>query len=246
MKLIILGSGTINSSPVRNASGYILIHGSGLALMDCGPGILTQIKKAGFDPLTIDTIFLSHFHLDHCADVFPLLLHRYLQQATSNQNLTITGPAGLKQWFSSQSALQGEWLQQSLPRLWEYRGKNFVWAGIPVAAHRTLHTDNSLAFRFETGQGFFYSGDTGLSDGLIRFASNTGQALLECSFPDAMKKTGHLCPSECADFAIRAKIKNLILTHIYPENDTKDLKQRMDKEYNGPIFIAQDFETYEL
>jgi len=214
--------------------------------MDCGPGMLVQIKKAGMDVINLDTLFLSHFHLDHCADVFPLLLNRYLQNVHSNQKLTIVGPPGLNHWFTTQTSLQGEWLQQSLPRLLEWKGNDYIWAGIPVSAHRTPHTENSIAFRFKGKYHLFYSGDSGLSDALIQFATESDWALLECSFPDHLKKEGHLCPSECASFANRAKIRKLILTHIYPENDTEDLEQRVGQTYSGPIIIAQDFATFEI
>ena len=214
--------------------------------MDCGPGILVQIKKAGMDVMTLDTIFLSHFHLDHCSDVFPLLLYRYLKDANSNQQLTIVGPKGLKHWFSTQASLQSDWLQQSLPRLWEWDENDYIWAGIPVSAHRTMHTENSLAFRFKGKHHLFYSGDSGPSDALIRFAFESDWALLECSFPDYLNKDGHFCPSECASFANSAKVRKLILTHIYPENDTEDLGQRVGQMYMGPITIAQDFASFEI
>lgn len=246
MKLIILGSGTINSAPKRNASGYLLFYKSRIALMDCGPGILVQLKKTGTDVLSIDTLFLSHFHLDHCADVFPLLLNRYLQNSLSNQNLTIVGPPGLDHWFKTQASLQGEWLHQSLPRLWEWNDDDFMWADIWVSACKTNHTENSIAYRFQDKHSFFYSGDTGLSNDLIRFADGVDCALLECSFPDHLKKVGHLSASECGSFAKAAAVKKLILTHIYPENDSDDLAQRVGHSYSGLIVVAVDFIAFEV
>lgn len=246
MKLTILGSGTINSAPKRIASGYLLSHNLHTALMDCGPGILIQIKKNGTDVLNIDTLFLSHFHLDHCADVFPLLLNRYLEDTECNQKLTIVGPIGLKHWFETMASLQGSWLHSSLPRLHESNHNFYNWAGLTVTTCLTQHTNSSIAFRFQGEKTFFYSGDSGLSGGLIKFAKDTDSALVECSYPDHQKKEGHLTASECASFASRAQIKNLILTHIYPQNDSDDLLQRVGETYSGPIVVATDFATFEV
>ena len=108
MRITILGSGTMASDDKRNPSGYLLRNHQEIALLDCGPGIIKQLKLACIDPVRVNQVFLSHFHLDHCADVFPLLLNRFLLDARSNDSLTIYGPVGTKTCVSTvQGAVVG-------------------------------------------------------------------------------------------------------------------------------------------
>ena len=77
MKINILGSGTMLSDSKRNPSGYLIKHNKHFAVLDFGPGILRQLKSLPVNLLSIQTVFISHFHLDHCADLFPFLMNRY-------------------------------------------------------------------------------------------------------------------------------------------------------------------------
>jgi len=246
MRLIILGSGTLASGQNRNPSGYLIRHRDKTGLLDCGPGVLKQLKKYNQNILDIDTIFLSHFHLDHCADVFPLMLNRFLLDSKANRNLTIAGPPGLTEWFNLQASLQGKWLQQEQPSLLELLDTGFKWAGIEVVAHPNEHTASSIAYRFWGRQHLFYSGDTDYFTPLVSFAYGTHIALIECSMPDELKTEGHLTASETGRFAKEAQVSKLVLTHLYPQNDTADLKQRVAASFDGKIIIAEDFMDLEV
>ena len=113
MKVTILGSGTILSPSKRNPAGYLLEDINNFALLDCGPGILRQLDQINFNVLNLNSIFISHFHLDHCSDVFAVLMRRYLVNKNANKNLKIVGPDGLKRWFNTILKTQGTWLSQN-------------------------------------------------------------------------------------------------------------------------------------
>ena len=65
-------------------------------LFDCGCGILQRIYESGYDHRDIDTIFLTHLHLDHVSDLLGLLKANWLVGLTQAQ---IYGPAGTVEWF---------------------------------------------------------------------------------------------------------------------------------------------------
>jgi len=241
MDITILGSGTLLSGPHRNPSGYLLCRNSDTALLDCGPGILRQLKVLNINLLSVRTILLSHYHLDHCSDVLPLLMNRYLLQREANTNLSIIGPPGLKNWFAAMASSQGAWLLNALPKLIETGPDMMNWADIPFQACPTEHTESSVGYKFSGSESFFYSGDTDFNADLVSFASGVHTAILECSHPDNHPQAGHLTPSSAARFAARAGFSRLILSHFYPENDPPRIGDNMRYTFSGQILIAEDF-----
>ena len=246
MHVKILGSGTILSNS-RNSSGYLINIQNNLALMDCGPGILNKLVSLNIDPLSLSSLFLSHFHIDHYSDVLPVLMRRYLKNQQINRNFTIFGPVGLKYWFEIQSRLHGDWFSDNKPRLIEMHISEQKWAGWTVKSYPTRHTQNSIAFKFlKDGKSFFYSSDTDYDDALVNFAEKAQWAILECSHSDQNPVKGHLTPSTVAKFINNAALKNTVITHIYPENDTADLLERIQVFSDRDIQIGYDFMELEI
>jgi len=241
MKIKILGSGTVLSDKKRNPAGYLLENEHSFALIDIGYGIIRQLIAIDFNILKIGTIFISHFHLDHCSDLLPFLQRRYLLDNFSNENFVVFGPVGLRSWFGGQSTLQGKWLTEHQPKLIEFQDEAIFWNNLEIKVMLNKHMDNSLSYRINGRKSLFYSSDTGFNEDLIPFAKNSDVAIMECSFPDEKEVDGHLTPSSVGYIAEKSNIKKLIISHIYPENDTDDLKDRVGKYFSGEIIIANDF-----
>src|SRR5512145_1649585 len=100
MRLHVLGCGDAFGSGGRNQSGYLVEATDRLFLLDCGPTTLLAMKRAGFDPLALDTIFLSHLHGDHFGGI-PFFFIEYLYQRSRSQPLHIAGPVGTEQKVSA-------------------------------------------------------------------------------------------------------------------------------------------------
>ena len=247
MKINVLGSGTILSGVERVPAGFLLSRKNSYALLDCGPGVLYQLKKLNIDILRLDTILLTHFHLDHCADVFPLLMNRALLNARVNRHLRIIGPPGLKEWFTLIAQTQGSWLAQGMPVLVELADKPVSWSGFKVRYWPNGHTAHSVSYRFEKDDSaVFFSGDCGYSEELVAFARGADLAFVECSYPDEAPQQGHLTPGQVAALAQRAGFGRVVLVHIYPENDRPDLLNRVKKAYTGKVIVGQDLMDFDL
>lgn len=246
MKITVLGSGTILSMPKRKPSSFLLEQDGQLALLDMGPGILHQLAVLNIDYLKPESIFLTHFHLDHCSDVFPFLMSRYLLHNESNVRLKIFGPAGLKHWYDINSSLQSKWLSQCQPKIVEIRDKEIHWANYQVKTFPTEHTKESIAYRFEGERSVFFSGDTGFIEELVQVANGVDLGILECSHPDNKPVAGHLTPKQAGRFARQANFKELGICHMYPKNDRFDQAELIAKEYDGHIIILKDLMNLEL
>ncbi|WP_456442676.1 MBL fold metallo-hydrolase [Caldithrix abyssi] len=246
MKLTVLGSGTMTSPPKRTPAGYLLEHNDDYLLVDMGPGIIRQLKCMEIDLLQINNIAISHFHLDHCSDLMAFLMNRFLLQENANQDLTIFGPTGLEAWFSAQAQWQGAWLHNARPRLIAFDHQPVQLGSWQIIAALNGHTDNSMSLRIANGATLFYSSDTGFQEELVPLARDVDLAIIECSLPDHLKIAGHLTPSDVARFSNLAKLQRILATHIYPQNDTPDLKQRIQRHFAGEVIIASDFLTLYL
>ncbi len=239
LDIIILGSGTLSSLPWRNPSGYFLQNGNRRAIMDMGPGILRRISQAGINVTDIDTVFLSHFHPDHCADLIPFLLSRFLADPDCNSRLQVVGPAGLSDWFEYTVRDQGRWLERR-PLLLEPGESGLDWAEYRIRAFPTGHTSAAVAFRFDGEISFFYSGDTPFSEPLMDWLKGCRYGILECSFPETREQAAHLSARQAGLFAARVGLERVYLTHIYPENDTIDLALRVARYFGGQVVVTED------
>jgi ribonuclease BN (tRNA processing enzyme) len=96
------------------------------------------------------------------------------------------------------------------------------------------------------GTSVVYSGDTDFSDNLVALSQNTDLLICEAALPDSLKVKGHLTPSLAGQIASNAQVKQLVLTHFYPECDDVDIEKECRKTYSGPLIIAEDLITIEL
>ena len=80
-------------------------------LLDTGYGTLGNALKMGIDPTQIDIISLSHFHIDHAADLAPFIHARErlaMKQGKTLGKLLVYGPVGTEDLFWGQEPLFGD------------------------------------------------------------------------------------------------------------------------------------------
>src|SRR5688500_284305 len=73
MELVVLGSGTSIPHPECSSSVYWLRASGGTVLLDCSASAIWRILEEGLNWTDLDAIWISHFHLDHCGGLAPLL-----------------------------------------------------------------------------------------------------------------------------------------------------------------------------
>ncbi|MDF1665127.1 MAG: MBL fold metallo-hydrolase [Planctomycetota bacterium] len=241
--ITILGSGTALATPLRNCPSY-LIRSSQSTLLDCGSGTMKQLAVNNQDFHKVHNIFLTHPHLDHVADLAPLLFARRNPDLLESAKLEVTGWPGFKDHYQKLIDLHGRWVQdkRQLLSIQESDQNTQIRDDFKITSQRVDHMPGALGYRiqFNDGPSLAYSGDTDLCDAIVSLAQDIDVLILECSFPDHLKVKGHLTPKECGQIARQAKCKTLVLSHFYPVCDDHDIEAMCRKQWDGELILAED------
>jgi ribonuclease BN (tRNA processing enzyme) len=247
MNLVVLGSGTGWVRLERNAPGYLVEKEGFVLILDFGPGILKQILKIGKKLEDISAIFLSHFHPDHTAELIPFFFAtRYNLGYFRTEPIYLFAGKGFIEFYKGLKSAYGKWVEppEGLLVIKELPiEKNYQFEIGPFKAKifPVKHNPESIAIRLESeGKSLVYSGDTGYCENIVELAEGADVLILECSNLGEVRAEHHLSPEEAGMIAEKARVKKLIISHIYPHSDVPELKDLAKKEFSGEIIIAKD------
>ena len=236
MKLTVLGSGTSVPHALRSSSGYWLETNSGSLLLDCSASAIHRAAQENFDWANLDSIWISHFHLDHVGGLAPFLFGMKHAPVTQSRKkpLRIFGATGLRRLLDAFSEANAyDLFAQPFPlEIHEIESleKFEILPGLEGVAMSTPHTEESQALHVREGEKtFVYSSDTGSSDPLAAFARRVDLLLLECSFVKEKPVEKHLELAEAIRLIRMAEPKTTVLTHLYPEWDEVNFENEVKK-----------------
>jgi ribonuclease BN (tRNA processing enzyme) len=195
-------------------------------------------------------VVLSHFHPDHFGEL-PMLVYalRHTTVPARTEPLVILGPPGTVRLVKSLAEGFGPWLlDPGFPiGVLDVRDTE----GFPLDGEVTLatfpvpHTAESVALGITAPEGrLVYTGDTGPSPELARWAWECDLLLAECSLPETMAIDGHLTPERAGELAKAAHAKRLVLTHFYPPVETSDPAAIAAQHFGGPVTAARDGDRF--
>ena len=250
LDIIILGSGTCIPTRHRGPSGIVLKSNDVLLLIDGGSGTLSRMTSADIDYKSLQYIFYSHLHPDHCIELIPLLQALKVSPPTNpHHELHIVGPPGFLDFINNLERTFGTWIKNSSGFVKYYEAfntSNTYDFGIVVTKPMN-HSSYSNGYRFEiNGKTIAYSGDTDYCQEVIDLGRKADILILECSLPDDEKIDGHLGPSLAGKIAQQAGCDHLILTHFYPSIENVDILSIVQHYYTGDISLAFDGITIKL
>lgn len=251
LSLVTVGTGTVAPSATRGSPAHWVERDGLRLLMDCGSGTLHGLARCGLAWERVTHVVLTHFHADHFGDL-PALLFALRHATRRTEPLVVLGPAGTVALFRRLADGFGPWLLDPGYPI----GVLDVQAGEPfplgpseatLDVHPTPHTTESVALAVQSAEGrLVYTGDTGPSEPLARWAAGADLLLAECSLPDDQAIGGHLTPRSAAKLARAAGAKRLVLTHFYPPVERVDVRAAVAREYKGPVALANDGDRFEI
>lgn len=240
MRVTFLGTGSAMPTGDRHQTGLLVTDDDSSLLIDCGSGVIHRLAQTapGYDG--IDTVLLTHHHLDHVADLLPLLKARWLAGATA---LEIAGPPGTRQLTEDLLAVH-DYMQDRVELSFrEFEPGSVAVGGFEVSAIPTQHSMLCYAYRVTGPAGdFVFSGDSEAFDELGAFADSASVLAHDCSFPDSVDVSNHPTPSQLGQVLRDRDIGTVYLTHLYPHTDGQHdaMLAAIDEHYAGEVRFARD------
>jgi len=251
MQLVVLGSGTSVFHPQRASAGFWLQTKVGSILLDCSADAPHRMAQENLDWINLDSIWISHLHLDHCAGVAPFLFGiKWAKGIEQRQKplkifgcegteklLTAIDEAHYYKLFEQPFAVEISEVAAS-----EKPTRLDLLDGLTIETISTPHRAESLAIRITdaTGARLVYTSDTGYAESLADFARDADLLILECSFYRNKPTPKHLELADAMRIARLAQPKRLLLTHLYAEWDNVDLEVEAKKLWAGETIAARD------
>ncbi|MEX1023825.1 MAG: MBL fold metallo-hydrolase [Planctomycetota bacterium] len=249
-RLVVLGAGAIVPRAGYGPAGYALEREpeGPITLLDCGPGTLRSLPAAGFDPVRIERVVVSHFHPDHVLDLFALALYRRIPGIEERvPHLELIGPVGLARLVERAPDLLGRAVAFEDFDVREIEtdedGFGHCSSGpFDLRCAATGHTPQALAWRLEAPgmDRLTYSGDSGAQPRLGELAKGSDVLVIECSFADGAGTPNHLTPSGVATLVRAARPGRVLLTHFYPDTDPAECARQVRDATGAEVSAAHD------
>lgn len=274
IQVTLLGTGS--PRPVLNRFGpSTLVEAGGQKfLFDAGRGALQRLAQIQVRWQDVDGVFLTHLHSDHLVGFPDLWLTGWLLAGARDRPLNVWGPRGTKKMMA---LLEQAYESDIRIRLYDDRaapdgvvllaedigeGTVFEKAGVKVTAFEVDHRPVKPAFGYRVdygGRSVVLSGDTRLSENLIRYAQGVDLLIHEVAAPEAFRRAGgspertqsviahHTTPEQAGDVFSRVKPRLAVYSHIVPPSATEqDLIPPTRKTYSGPLELGEDLMVIEI
>jgi len=257
MRLTFLGTGSAMPTGHRFQSGTLLQDEETL-LVDCGSGVLHALARTEDGYEAVDAVLLTHHHLDHVADLFPLLKARWLAGA---EELTIAGPPGTTDLIEALFSVH-EYMQDRLNLTIRDVDGDVSLAGFSITSMETRHSMQCFAYRITPEEAAaadadpggvptaVLSGDSEAFVELAAFADDATVLVHDCSFPDDVDVSNHPTPASLGEALATADpaVDRVYLTHRYPHSEGREesMLDSIGINYDGDVRFAKDGLTLEL
>ena len=234
--------------PDRVNSGYLLEADGRLIQFDCGGGVSAAFRRAGFDPLRVERIIISHTHPDHISDLplYVQMLYLAGRKTAFDIHLPQEAVKPVQDWFRALYLLP-----EKLP---------FDIGFVPVTAddpialgevtirpisnrhlagYASILAENRLDNRMQCfsylitvgGKSVLYSADLASEGDLKPYLGNLDLLVIESTHIDVARLLQEMVP---------ANVGQVVLTHIAEDYDVTKTLLVARKAGVGNLSIAYD------
>lgn len=258
LRLTVVGCSGSYPGPDSAASCYLLeadhVDADGRSrtwrvLLDLGNGALGQLHNY-VDPLTVDAVFLSHLHADHCLDLCGYYVMRKYHPTGAQPRIPVWAPAGASERMARAYDLP---LDPGMDEEFDFR-EHVPGTAVEVGPFRVepvevVHPVVAYALRVTAaGRTLVYSGDTGPCAALDETAAGADLLLAEASFRsvDDNPPDLHMTGADCGRTASAAGVGRLVLTHVPPWHERAEAEAEARAEWSGPVELARAGATWDV
>ena len=273
IKVTLLGTGSPPAVMNRFGPSILVEAGGQKFLFDAGRGALQRLNQVNVRWQNVQGVFLTHLHSDHVVGFPDLWLTGWLTPGRDFP-LQVWGPRGTKNMMSH---LEQAYEYDIRIRLYDDRASpdgvvilaediadGFVYEkdGVRITAFEVDHAPVKPAFGYRIdygGRSVVLSGDTRVSESLIRHAKGVDLLIHEVAAPETFLRARvpperaksvvahHVTPEQAGEVFSRTKPKLAVYSHIVlPTATEQDLIPPTRKTYTGPLELGEDLMVIEV
>jgi ribonuclease BN (tRNA processing enzyme) len=192
----------------------------------------------------LDAVLITHRHLDHCLDVYPLTVARVFHPDPL-ERLPLYAPPGV---FERIAALEdAEGVEEMRNRIFDVRafepGDAFEVGPLRVSTRLMPHAVPNAGYRIEAeGRVLAFTGDTGPSKEIEELGRDADLVVAEASWLVADEEMGpiHLTAAQAGEHAARSGADALMLTHFWPGVDRDASRTQAAELFDGDLHVADE------
>ncbi|MBN2027581.1 MAG: MBL fold metallo-hydrolase [Actinobacteria bacterium] len=243
MRLTVLGASGTYPRPGGATNGFLLQERGINLVLKLGNGCLSNLLEE-IDFTGIDAVVVTHMHIDHFGDLYPLFYAlRFDPDEPWGMRLIMPG-GGLE----LMGRILGEDSRAYLPLVFASEpiaaGRVYRVAEMELSFYPTDHPVEGYSVRL-AGEGWTmaYSSDSSPCPGLEEAASGVDLFVCEATLPaDYVEEAshGHLTSLQAGETAARAGARRLLLTHIWPAFDKQDILEEVREVFGGEVALARE------
>jgi len=268
IKVTLLGTGCPPPAMNRFGPSTMVEAGGQKFLFDAGRGALQRLRELKVPWQEVQGVFLTHLHSDHVVGFPDLWLTGWLIVPGRNVPLRVWGPRGTSDMMSHleqaydydiKIRIQNDGASpEGVALLVEDISEGVVYekSGVKVTAFEVDHAPVKPAFGYRidyAGRSVVLSGDTRVSENLVRHAQGVDVLIHEVFAPATLERAGvpparaknildyHVTPEQAGQVFARVKPKLAVYSHIcMPTATEQDLLPATRKTYSGPMQLGED------
>jgi ribonuclease BN (tRNA processing enzyme) len=269
LEVAVLGSGGPRAFGRAGSSYIVLVEGRPRILVDAGPGAFLRIGELELDLENVDTVLMTHLHIDHSGDLAAFFNARALTSdgpiayrvfgpdgaglfpKTSRFVDLLVGSGGAFAYQKTFGARESFAVRDLATSLDSVRSKIVDEDGLVVEEVATHHGDcPSVAYRITyKNVVVVFSGDMDASalPNLMQLAKNADLLIFNCAVLDPPGSPSqlydlHTPPKKIGEAARDSGVKSLLLSHLAPdvEGQKESVRKSIRAAFAGPVAFASD------
>jgi ribonuclease BN (tRNA processing enzyme) len=269
LEVLVLGSGGPRAFGRAGSSYIVAVDGTPRILVDAGPGAFVRMGELQVDLGKVDTVLLTHLHIDHSQDLAAFFNARALTSdgpiryrifgpneaglfpKTSRFVDLLVGDGGTFEYQRTFGVKETFEIHDLAIKLDSPRTKIVDDNGLVIEEVATHHGDcPSVAYRIAyKGVAVVFSGDMDASalPNLVQLAKNADLLIFNCAVldpPDSPEQLYelHTPPKKIGEAARDSGVKSLLLSHIAPdvEESKNAVRKSIGAAFAGPVAFASD------
>lgn len=273
INVTLLGTGCPRPVMNRFGASTLVQAGNQTLLIDAGRGALQRLTEVNVPWRNVTGLLLTHLHSDHVVGLPDLFLTGWLIDGRTVP-LPVWGPEGTTRMMSH--------LAQAYASDIQYRTSNeraspagavlqakdidngviFEVDGVRVTAFEVDHAPVKPAFGYRidyAGRSVVVSGDTRVSENLVRHATGADLLIHEVIVPEALRRAGvppnrlpgivayHTTPEQAGEVLARVRPRLAVYSHVCPPTaEAAEVLDPTRRTYQGPVELGEDLMTIEV